>query len=246
MVATGPKPLPRALILLGALLLQGCLVQEELLTEPCAADCNAQARLGSPCATETDCAQGMLCNLGFPGGYCQVGCEAPGAACGAQGEGQCLSNPSGDPPGLCLARCDPNAPGSCASPQAACYPDAGGAGEGLCHLRCAAHADCEGLACDGQGLCRPPKECNGLTDGGCLEDGLRCYVTANLGAWCGLPGGKAEGEACQLEADCAAGTWCLQGRCLRRCDTDDFTACGGVPARCAPLVAGNRLGFCVQ
>lgn len=247
MVATSQEPLPRHLSWLLALILLalgGCVVDEMGLTEPCQAGCNGEAVLGSTCTQAQDCGLGMLCNLTFPGGYCQLGCEELGAACGASQEGLCLANPGGDPVGLCLGRCDPSAPGSCPNPQSSCYPQPDGS-TGLCGLRCGAHSDCGGLACDGQGVCRAAQQCNTLTDGACLEQGQRCYLSGHLGTWCGLPGSVDLSQPCTLEAECAQGTWCIQGACRARCDTDDFTACGGVPALCTPLVVGNRLGFCV-
>lgn len=230
--------------------LGACLVDAPAgLTEPCAEGCNEDAKVGAPCAKAEDCAQGAACNLGFQGGYCQPPCDEgareDGDPCGG-GQGRCYET-GGELGAVCLAECNPTDPASCAHPRAACVA-AEATGGGVCLARCGQDADCgSGKACDGQGFCRPVlADCDGLYDVGCINDGLRCYLSPQAGPFCGAPGDATPGGECNNVAGCVADHWCVQGRCLERCDVQDPGGCGGVPSACTPLVVGARLGFCVR
>lgn len=231
------------------LLLCACIEEPELLTQPCAEGCNESASIGSPCQKAEDCATEAFCNLGFPGGYCQVFCgegATTGDACGPENAGYCLD--WGEQGAVCLGACDPNQSGDqCPHPKSRCYPVAGEPNKGICHTRCSADQDCgDGLACDGQGFCQPVvATCDGLSNQGCGE-GLECFLSPNVGPFCGYPGETAPGQACTGVADCTSGQWCVNSRCLSKCDSSSFSSCGGVPSACRPLVSGTRLGFCIR
>ena len=54
------------------------------------------------------------------------------------------------------------------------------------------------------------------------------------------------GDACNNVAGCVEGSWCVSGACQPLCDTDDFSACGGIPGLCTNIIRGSRLGVCTQ
>lgn len=226
----------------------GCLPEMQSLTDPCASDCTATATVGSACAAAEDCGVGDACLLDFPGGYCQGFCAAgaaSGTLCGNLDSGVCVKSGDGTP--ACVGACDPSDPRSCGRDTTACYSLEGSAGVGICFRSCASGADCDpGMSCDGQGLCRQPvASCDGLTDAGCRA-GFHCFLSAQGNPFCGLAGDAGPGQACTVVAGCVEEHWCVSGVCRALCDTEDFSACGGVAASCSPLVRGTRLGFCIQ
>jgi hypothetical protein len=230
------------------LMLPGCLPETATLTDPCASDCNDSANVGDACAEASDCAKGDACFLEFPGGYCQGFCAADdgqGDACGNDDSGVCVET-DGEAAPACIGQCDAADPESCGRDTSACY-SLEGEDVGVCYQRCASAGSCgSSMACDGQGLCRAAvSSCDALTGAGCRE-GNHCYLSANGLPFCGLAGQAGAGQACAVVAGCVANHWCVQGACRKLCDIEDFSACGGVPSLCTPVVSGTRVGVCVQ
>jgi hypothetical protein len=185
-------------------------------------------QLGAPCASDDDCADGIVCLLesgddfgvggGPPGGYCSTPCDV--AEDCTEAGAVCASTPGGS---FCLRGCSVDDPGGCGRDVTACLSLGPAA---ACLPVCSADADCDGRVCDLQnGICvdasAPSPEC--VTDADCalgtcdLSSGL--CAPADVGCTqdadcsdqvCDAIGGACidaplapVGSACAADVDCA-------------------------------------------
>lgn len=101
--------------------------------------------------------------------------------------------------------------------------------------------DCAESACRLEPACASvAKSCTLLSDEGCTK-GQSCYpsTTQLSGQLCAAPGMQPMGEACDVEADCAAHHHCLGHRCTRLCGDQE-----GCPRESACVRQSSGPGYC--
>ena len=162
--------------------------------------------VGVPCTQDFQCGPDAFCftnNVGFPGGYCSVGCTAS-----CPNDGLCIDGGRYD---YCLDTCDTIA--DCRSGYD-CL-DAGD-GTGVCYPSCTVNGCSEAEVCNEQsGEC---EHYGPVGVGGPCEDDLVCAENGRcLSERWGLPGGMCT-VGCSEEADCGDGAHCYAlGRHFMAC-----------------------------
>ncbi len=196
--------------------------------------------IGSTCEGG-DCAEGLTCHLGVPGGYCTVACEEEceaGSVCASMGGED-----------YCLLRCA--GPGDCREGFSCIH--------GVCRLECEETTDClEGDSCQGgvcvtNGVgapCGHGTDCQpGMTCHRALPDGYCTFPCAEepcpSGTTCVTFGGDSYCFVdCDDDEECRDGYICNAGVCNLPCSDD--AECGGghecVNGRCEGVGVGDPCG----
>jgi hypothetical protein len=203
-----------------------------------------------------------VCQDSPPAGHecnpaCQTGCEC--GRCNLVGSVARCTAPGARTLGqVCTLSSDNCAAGL------VCLAEACGNVLGRCYQFCNGNAQCNGTICqivvqDMSGADSSfracdlaPQDCNPVSNTGCPDPALNCYVTSTSQTLCDCPNvtpPRMSGDSCMLYNDCAAGYVCISGvgglsgaRCYAVCDVGN-PACP-LGRACIPTSAGSKYGYC--